>query len=984
MAAALLPVVCMATVTNNSDLVTVTGIDSSTGATAVLSDLNCAINADVSLAGLGYVIGTAAGLGRVNTTLFHIERKWTGSTGSVTCTIQPYTPEMASRVALAQTLRDYNARAALIAANAAGLSYQFTGATSAPLAGQVAFDNVTLSAATKLRANNADLSGRSVTDRLDRWAIGDEITVRAMDGGARVTYVLAGAPASIGGYREVLVTYSGADGVLSAGDDVVVERIAKGSTGAAGLLAAASPTEAVAGTDNTKAMTPATTAHVLQTVTAGSYLGLVATCSDVPAAINTGLTQIMTRSPHRARDVITSLQVQWPNWYAVQAGEVGTGSTATITASVEYPAGVFTQLKFAGSASGSIPDLTTITSDAVAVNIPDGDTFWLRSYWTNAGGIVFATGDSDGNLGQAIYGASGIADNTMSDPLPTLVANYYPPLAIIGQTNRSAVLVIGDSRAHGAGDTVDLAGFIGNLDRSVSPRLASSNVAVSGSRATQFLGSHTRRAALATYCTDVVIEYDINGLRINQTAAQTKANVEAIAALFPNQRCWAHTLEPDCSGSPSYASTGVQVIADAGQNTQRIAYNALVRAGLVGFDGYFDVASVLESKSAPGKWAVPGDGTGYTNDGLHANQAGYLLLQNAGVVDPTRMLNLLAPVQRFATKEQVKAGKSTNLPVSPASLGLGAAAFYNVGVAGGTIPLNSTDNLLSGNNVFQANVTVGVAELAADFWAVRGAVFTAQGGLGTMGNNDFMLWSNGYRNSGATWTSFNAGASTGAAMLTLGRDGTVTLSADATTPSGAFPTARITMTATGDWSPAVNAASDLGATGKAWKDIHSTGVLDLAGGKIKFPATASLSTDPNTLDDYEEGTFTLIPALATPGTSSWATTVANGRYQKIARNVFMTGDFSSVLTKGTGSGAFSLGGYPFTVANVAAPHPVGGMGVNWTWPSGKTQVTGVLSGTAMFLQAIGTGAAAVNFAASNMADGLVHTVRIAGTQEVSN
>jgi hypothetical protein len=35
-----------------------------------------------------------------------------------------------------------------------------------------------------------------------------------------------------------------------------------------------------------------------------------------------------------------------------------------------------------------------------------------------------------------------------------------------------------------------------------------------------------------------------------------------------------------------------------------------------------------------------------------------------------------------------------------------------------------------------------------------------------------------------------------------------------------------------------------------------SGLLTLSGGQIKFPATQSASSDANTLDDYEEGTWT--------------------------------------------------------------------------------------------------------------------------------
>jgi len=59
-----------------------------------------------------------------------------------------------------------------------------------------------------------------------------------------------------------------------------------------------------------------------------------------------------------------------------------------------------------------------------------------------------------------------------------------------------------------------------------------------------------------------------------------------------------------------------------------------------------------------------------------------------------------------------------------------------------------------------------------------------------------------------------------------------------------------------------------------------TGTTDLQGGQIKFPATQVPSANPNTLDDYEEGTWT-------PGFADWVTapTVVFANYTKIGRAV---------------------------------------------------------------------------------------------------
>lgn len=82
---------------------------------------------------------------------------------------------------------------------------------------------------------------------------------------------------------------------------------------------------------------------------------------------------------------------------------------------------------------------------------------------------------------------------------------------------------------------------------------------------------------------------------------------------------------------------------------------------------------------------------------------------------------------------------------------------------------------------------------------------------------------------------------------------------------------------------------------------------------IAFPATGVASSDPNTLDDYEEGTWT--PTLTTLGTDFTSVTYdafKGGRYTKIGNVVhvqcFMITD---AVTVGAASGTVAIGGLPF-------------------------------------------------------------------------
>lgn len=113
------------------------------------------------------------------------------------------------------------------------------------------------------------------------------------------------------------------------------------------------------------------------------------------------------------------------------------------------------------------------------------------------------------------------------------------------------------------------------------------------------------------------------------------------------------------------------------------------------------------------------------------------------------------------------------------------------------------------------------------------------------------------------------------------------------------------------------------------------GLLNLSGaaaGQIQFPSTQNASSNANTLDDYEEGTFT--PALGgSGGQSGQVYTTQIGRYVKIGKSVF-GGAFINPSTVGTITGTVRITGLPFAAVDVAGydpPYPVrfSGLATNW-------------------------------------------------------
>ena len=122
--------------------------------------------------------------------------------------------------------------------------------------------------------------------------------------------------------------------------------------------------------------------------------------------------------------------------------------------------------------------------------------------------------------------------------------------------------------------------------------------------------------------------------------------------------------------------------------------------------------------------------------------------------------------------------------------------------------------------------------------------------------------------------------------------------------------------------------------------MNNSGAVVLAGGDsdangigIVFPATQSASSNANTLDDYEEGTFTpTFGGSVSDPTVSYSTQI--GTYTKVGRVVTATINLNPSSYSG-GSGNLYLKGLPFT-SSVAGTGAVYTSGVNW---STKTQCT---------------------------------------------
>jgi hypothetical protein len=109
---------------------------------------------------------------------------------------------------------------------------------------------------------------------------------------------------------------------------------------------------------------------------------------------------------------------------------------------------------------------------------------------------------------------------------------------------------------------------------------------------------------------------------------------------------------------------------------------------------------------------------------------------------------------------------------------------------------------------------------------------------------------------------------------------------------------------------------------------------------ITFPASVSASGNPNTLDDYEEGTFT--PTISF-GSGSATVTNAVCQYTKIGRMVHVSGRFT-LTSVSSPSGELTIGSLPFTANNPAGDGNRAGIQVFFEDPNGNigSDIVGLL------------------------------------------
>jgi hypothetical protein len=231
-----------------------------------------------------------------------------------------------------------------------------------------------------------------------------------------------------------------------------------------------------------------------------------------------------------------------------------------------------------------------------------------------------------------------------------------------------------------------------------------------------------------------------------------------------------------------------------------------------------------------------------------------------------------------------------------------------IGRSAGESNTTGSFNTFLGNSSGEA-ITTGTKN------TVIGRYTGNQGGLDIRTASNYIVLSDGDGNPRMFWNGANATQNGGLTVGSLGD-----LIVDTTSTAAVVTVGRQSGTGSDNTNFRVrnrvdvtaffvNAGDQSAYVGTTFGVGNTTGAASGAG--ITFPATQNASSNANTLDDYEEGTFT--PAFS-PSSGTWTSSSSQGFYTKIGNTVVLQ-MYLTITTVGSGSGFIDVAGLPFTTFN---------------------------------------------------------------------
>lgn len=345
---------------------------------------------------------------------------------------------------------------------------------------------------------------------------------------------------------------------------------------------------------------------------------------------------------------LTTIVLAFPTWGVNTSGvEVALPGTYVVKASIEYPAGTFTQVTFDGASSLTVnPSSPYRLSDTMSVPIPASTVFFVKCFvtWTTADTFWLANQTAGSLSTEWTARGIGLTDQTQTVTAltPTNSAGFGPAVLTIVDTIPKTLGLLGDSIcfAPDQPSPIDASKF---MERAMRQQIPTINHGISGnSFSAYYVDSHNSRRLMAGRITHLISEYGTNDtFQGGMTLAQMQSNAQSLWFEYLNRgvKVWQATLTPRTTSTDSWATTANQTISSAGAEALMQSFNTWIRANFasLGLTGILEMRHAVDLTDS-GKWSVDGvagsQGAGFctlTGGAVTAvNLASYILSTASG------------------------------------------------------------------------------------------------------------------------------------------------------------------------------------------------------------------------------------------------------------------------------------------------------------------------------------------------------------------
>lgn len=323
------------------------------------------------------------------------------------------------------------------------------------------------------------------------------------------------------------------------------------------------------------------------------------------------------------RSALTDIVLAFPAW-GLNATEQPWPCPYRVTATVEYPEGTFHPVFSHGKREIVVePGFDSPQFDPCPIQIPAGAIFFVKTFVQWHGGFWLGRSQACASLlGEWTNRGMNLPDSTLLPTAfrttdnaggfrPGVFARLLNPTPVLGILGASQEMAFGSD----SGDPVTGALFIGRAMRNQFPVI---NISRSGDSFAGYLYRFAgRRALLNGRITHLVLALGSNDIFGGSPADRTFNSVKQVADQFLHAgvHVYGMTVLPRTRSRDSWVTREGQTVVDAGQERQRIRYNALLQSHgkSIGLSDVFDCAHAIDPHDS-GLWNVddvsPGHGGG--------------------------------------------------------------------------------------------------------------------------------------------------------------------------------------------------------------------------------------------------------------------------------------------------------------------------------------------------------------------------------------